>query len=91
MVVVRDEEARRSVFGFDRLFGTKGRTKTDLESEASGKEAAVERTCRIFCVAGSRAEEGLAVVYYAADPELTRDAMVRQGSFKSEEIELVGQ
>jgi hypothetical protein len=38
----------------------------------------------------SRAEENLAVVSYAADPALARGAMIRQGWFEPDEIELFG-
>ena len=62
-----------------------------FENEASGKETTIDRTRRLFYVTCSRAEESLAVVYYAADPVLAHDAMIRQGWFEAEEIELVGQ
>ena len=91
MVIVSDEEARGFMFAYDKLFGTKEKSKTDLENEASGKETTIDRTRRLFYVTCSRAEESLAVVYYAADPVLAHDAMIRQGWFEAEEIELVGQ
>jgi len=91
MVIVSDEEARGFMFAYDKLFGMKEMSKTDRENEASGKETTIDRTRRLFYVTCSRTEESLAVVYYAADPTLARDAMIRQGWFKAEEIELVGQ
>ncbi|AHI65739.1 UvrD-helicase domain-containing protein [Burkholderia thailandensis] len=91
MVIVSDEEARGFMFAYDKLFGAKGKSKADLENEATGKETAIDRTRRLFYVTCSRAEESLAVVYYAADPASSRDAMIRQGWFKSDEIELFGQ
>lgn len=39
--------------------------------------------------AGSCAEQSLAIVYYTADPTLTRDAMVRQKRLELGEIELI--
>jgi DNA helicase II / ATP-dependent DNA helicase PcrA len=91
MVVVSDEEARGFMFAYDKLFGTKGKSKTDLENETSGKETTIDRTRRLFYVTCSRAEESLAVVYYATDPALARDAMIKQGWFKPDEIELCRQ
>ena len=89
MVVVSDEEARGFMFGYDKLFGAKDKSKTDLDNEAAGKETTIDRTRRLFYVTCSRSEESLAVVYYAADPALARDAMIRQGWFEPDEIELV--
>lgn len=91
MVIVSDEEARGFMFAYDKLFGAKVKSKADLENEAVGKETTIDRTRRLFYVTCSRAEESLAVVYYAADPASSRDAMIRQGWFKSDEIELFGQ
>lgn len=90
MVVVSDEEARGFMFAYDKLFGTKEKSKTDLENEAAGKETTIDRTRRLFYVTCSRAEKSLAVVYYAADPGLASGAMVRQGWFAPDEIELFG-
>jgi len=89
MVVVSDEEARGFMFAYDKLFATKAKSKTDLDNEAAGKETTIDRTRRLFYVTCSRAERSLAVVYYAVDPTLARDAMVRQEWFEPDEIELI--
>lgn len=91
MVIVSDEEARGFMFAYDKLFGAKEKSKKDLENEAAGKETTIDRTRRLFYVTCSRAEESLAVVYYAADPALVRDAMISKGWFEPDEIELVEQ
>ncbi|MES9897702.1 MAG: UvrD-helicase domain-containing protein [Sedimenticola sp.] len=90
MVIVSDEEARGFMFAYDKLFGVKEKSKTDHENEAAGKETTIDRTRRLFYVTCSRAEESLAVVYYAADPALACDAMIGQGWFEPDEIELLG-
>jgi DNA helicase-2/ATP-dependent DNA helicase PcrA len=90
MVVVSDDEARGFMFAYDKLFGAKEKSKTDLDNEAAGKETTIDRTRRLFYVTCSRAEKSLAVVYYAADPVSARDGMIKQGWFRSDEIELVG-
>lgn len=90
MVVVSDDEARGFMFAYDKLFGAKEKSKTDLENEATGKETTIDRTRRLFYVTCSRAEESLAVVYYAANPALVRDASISKGWFEPDEIELVG-
>lgn len=91
MVIISDEEARGFMFGYDKLFGAKEKSKTDVENEAAGKETTIDRTRRLFYVTCSRAEESLAVVYYAVDLVLARTAMIRQGWFERDEIELFGQ
>jgi DNA helicase-2/ATP-dependent DNA helicase PcrA len=88
MVIVSDDEARGFMFAYDKLFGAKEKSKTDRENEAAGKETSIDRTRRLFYVTCSRAEKSLAVVYYATEPELARDAMIRQGWFAPEEIEV---
>ncbi|RKT45491.1 UvrD-helicase domain-containing protein [Thiocapsa rosea] len=90
MVIASDEEARGFMFAYDKLFGVKDKSKTDLENEAAGKETSIDRTRRLFYVTCSRAEESLAVVYYAADPALARDAMIQTCWFERDEIELLG-
>jgi len=89
MVIVSDEEARGFMFAYDKLFGIKKKSSTDVKNEALGKETTVDRTRRLFYVTCSRAEESLAVIYYAANPALAIDAIVRKGWFEPGEIELI--
>jgi DNA helicase-2/ATP-dependent DNA helicase PcrA len=91
MVIVNDEEARGFMFAYDKLFGVKEKSKTDRDNEVAGKETTIDRTRRLFYVTCSRAKESLAIVYYAADPATARDAMIRQGWFEPDEIELFEQ
>ena len=90
MVIVSDEEARGFMFNYDKLFGVKEQSNTDLDNEAAGKETTITRTRRLFYVICSRAKRSLAVVYYAADPAMAHQAVIRQGWFHPDEIELVG-
>jgi DNA helicase-2/ATP-dependent DNA helicase PcrA len=90
MVVISDEEARGFLFNYDKLFGAKGKSKTDLDNEAAGKETTIDRTRRLFYVTCSRAERSLAVVYYAENPLASRDAMLQQGWFTADEVEIIG-
>ena len=89
MVVVSDDEARGFMFAYDKLFAMKEKSKADIDNETAGKETSIDRTRRLFYVTCSRAEQSLAVVYYAADPTLARDAMIRQEWFEPGEIELM--
>lgn len=89
MVIVSDEEARGFMFAYDKLFGAKAKSETDLKNEAAGNETTIDRTRRLFYVTCSRAEDSLAVVYYTDVLELARAAMVKQGWFTNEEIEVI--
>jgi DNA helicase-2/ATP-dependent DNA helicase PcrA len=91
MVVVSDAEAGGFMFGYDKLFGAKEKSKTDFANQAAGKETTVDRTRRLFYVTCSRAQQSLAVVYYATDPALAHKALITQGWFESEEIVLFEQ
>ncbi|ORE86869.1 pathogenesis-like protein [Oceanococcus atlanticus] len=89
MVIVSDEEARGFMFSYDKLFGARGKSETDLRNEAAGKETSIDRTRRLFYVTCSRAERGLAVVYYTDAVEAARAVVAKQGWFSDEEIEII--
>jgi ATP-dependent DNA helicase UvrD/PcrA len=87
MVVISDEEARGFLFSYDKLIGTKEKSKTDQENEAVGNDTSVARTRRLFYVTCSRAEKSLAVVYYSDNPDVARAALIDRGWFGEDEIE----
>lgn len=89
LVVINDDEARGFLFAYDKFFGTKEKTKADLENEAAGRETGSDRTRRLFYVTCSRAEKSLAIVYYSPDPVLARDAILQYGWFHQSEVELI--
>lgn len=89
MVVINDDEARGFLFSYGKLLGLTSKTKTDLENESAGKETSIDRTRRLFYVTCSRAEESLAIVYYCANPESAKDALLRRGWFVPTEIEIL--
>lgn len=89
LVVINDDEARGFLFAYDKFFGTKEKSKTDLENEAAGRETGSDRTRRLFYVTCSRAEKSLAIVYYSPDPALAGDAIRQYGWFEQGEVELI--
>lgn len=89
MVVISDDEARGFLFSYDKLIGTKVKSKTDLENEAAGNDTSVARTRRLFYVTCSRAEESLAIVYYSNNPDAARAALLERGWFGDDEIEIL--
>jgi DNA helicase-2/ATP-dependent DNA helicase PcrA len=89
LVVINDDEARGFLFAYDKFFGTKEKSKADLENEAAGRETGSDRTRRLFYVTCSRAEKSLAIVYYSPDPALAQRAILQYGWFEQGEVELI--
>lgn len=89
LVVINDDEARGFLFAYDKFFGTKEKSKTDIENEAAGRETGTDRTRRLFYVTCSRAEKSLAIVYYSPDPARARDAVLQYGWFEHDEVALI--
>jgi DNA helicase-2/ATP-dependent DNA helicase PcrA len=54
MVVISDDEARGFLFSYDKLFGAKAKSSTDLKHESAGEETTIDRTRRLFYVTCSR-------------------------------------
>lgn len=89
MVIISDAEARGFLFSYGKLMGAKEKSKADLENEVAGKDTSIDRTRRLFYVTCSRAEESLAVIYYSDDPTAARAAVLEQGWFGEDEIEII--
>lgn len=85
-MIIDDTEAKGFSFGYEKLFGAKAKTKTDLENEREGKETGIDRTRRLLYVTCSRAEKSLAIVAYSENPQAVRDYVVRQGWFQADEV-----
>jgi DNA helicase-2/ATP-dependent DNA helicase PcrA len=89
MVLIDDEEARGFMFSYDKLFGVKGQTKTDLENERSGKETSIDRTRRLLYVTCSRCEQSLALVAYTSNAAGLHRMATTLNWFKESEVEYV--
>lgn len=86
MVIMDDEEARGFRFSFDKLFGAKAPTATDIKNVQAGKETSVDSTRRLFYVTCSRAQSSLALVAYSADPSSARAHVIANGWFTADEV-----
>lgn len=89
MVIVDDEESKGFMFSYDKLFGSKALSTTDLKNITEGKETGIDRTRRLFYVACSRAEETLAIIAYTDNPQGIQDNVIKYRWFKKEEIEIL--
>ena len=89
VVIMDDEEARGFMFSYDKLFGTKEPSASDLKNKAEGNDTGIDRTRRLFYVACSRAEESLAIIAYTDNPSLIKTNAIANGWFKETEIEVL--
>lgn len=89
MVIIDDEEARGFLFSYDKLFGAKGKSDSDIKNEAQGLETTIDRTSRLFYVTCSRAEQSLAIVAYTSDVQAVRSRVIGEGWFSEDEIEIL--
>ncbi|MEJ0047112.1 MAG: hypothetical protein WDN04_14115 [Rhodospirillales bacterium] len=76
------------LFSYEKLFGAKEKTKTDLANEREGKETTIDRTRRLFYVTCSRAKKSLALIAYSSDPHKVRNALVSTGWFDESEVQI---
>ena len=86
MVVLDDSDAKGFMFRYEKLFGAKEQTATDVKNEKDGKDRSIRRTARLFNVACTRAKESLAVVAYSENPEAVKSTAVSNGWFDESEI-----
>ena len=89
MVILDDTESRGSLFSYDKLFGAKMPTPTDLKNEKEGKDTSNRRTARLFYVACTRAMESLAVVVYSDNPALVKRTAQCNSWFSEKEIIMI--
>lgn len=86
MVIIDDSEAKGFLFSYDKLFGVKDLSETDLRNKKNGKETSIERTQRLLYVTCTRAKDSLAVVMYTNNPEGVKTETIRKGWFEENEI-----
>lgn len=86
MVILDDEEARGFLFSYEKLFGAKEPSETDIKNLREGKETSIDRTRRLFYVTCSRAEESLAIVAYTKEPEKVKNYVLSEGWFEKNEV-----
>ena len=89
LVLIDDSEAKGFMFSYDKLFGIKEKTKTDLDNEKEGKDTSEDRTRRLFYVTCSRAQKSLAILAYTDNTEMLRKNLLHKGWFDSSEIEII--
>jgi DNA helicase II / ATP-dependent DNA helicase PcrA len=86
MVITSDDEARGFLFSYDKLFGAKAKSASDLKNEGAGQETTIDRTRRLFYVTCSRAEKSLAIVAYSEHPEAVKQQVLKELWFDEAEV-----
>lgn len=89
MVIMDDIEAKGFLFSYEKLFGAKSKTTTDIKNEREGKDTGITRTTRLFYVACTRAEKSLAVIAYTENKDEVKRTVILNGWFSDKEIEFL--
>ena len=89
MIIMDDAEAKGFLFSYEKLFGAKAKTDTDIKNEREGKDTSIMRTTRLFYVACTRAQKSLAVVAYTENADAVRNTSILNGWFSDEEVVLL--
>ena len=77
------------MFSYDKLFGVKDLSETDIRHIEAGEESSIVRTKRLFYVTCTRAKSSLAVVMYTDEPEKVKATVIKKEWFDNEEIEML--
>lgn len=86
LVVLDDEEGRHRQYSYEKLFGLKKPSKSDLQNEADGKDTVCDRTRRLFYVCCSRATRDLAVVLYTPDVAKAHKHLRELALFEADDV-----
>ena len=89
MVIIDDNEAKGNSFSYEKLFGAKEKSETDLKNELEGKDTSVLRTSRLFYVACTRAKESLVIVAYTNNVDKVKETLLSRNWFFEDEIEII--
>lgn len=89
MVIIDDEEAKGFLFSYEKLFGAKEKSETDIKNELDGKDTSMLRTARLFYVACTRAEKSLAIIAYTENIDKVRNTLTANNWFYNNEIEII--
>lgn len=89
LAIIDDSHSGGFMFSFDKLFGAKEPSQTDMDNRTQGKETVIDRTRRLFYVICSRAVKSLAIVIYVNNPQVVKNEIIREKWFYENEIEVL--
>jgi DNA helicase-2/ATP-dependent DNA helicase PcrA len=85
-VIMDDESAGGFLFSYEKLFGARKPTSTDLDHERNGEDNSISRTKRLFYVTCTRAKETLALIAYTNNVDAVKRTVISNNWFSSDEI-----
>lgn len=86
VVIMDDEEAKGFLFSYEKLFGVKEKSDTDIKNEREGKDTSISRTKRLFYVACTRAQKSLAIIAYTDNVTAVKNTVIKNAWFYEDEI-----
>ena len=89
MVILDDKSSKGFLFSYEKLFGVKEKTATDIKNERERKDTSISRTNRLFYVACTRAMNSLAVLMYTENVEKVKKYALDNKWFREDEIEIL--
>ena len=89
MVILDDKSSKGFLFSYEKLFGVKEKSATDIKNERENKDTSITRTNRLFYVACTRAMNSLAVLAYTDDEQGVKKYLLDNEWFKEDEIEIL--
>ena len=89
MVVMDDKQAGAHQISYDKLFGAKSLSDTDLKHVENGKETTIDRSLRLLYVTCSRAKESLALVLWSEAPDEALKRILASGWFEAHEVQAI--
>lgn len=85
-VIIDDHSIKGNTFSYEKLFGVKDKSSTDIRNETEGKDTVLNKTNRLFYVACSRAIKSLVLVVYTANQQTVKEYFIRNKYARCEEI-----
>ena len=82
MVIMDDAQARGFLFSYEKLFGAKAQSDTDVKISVKERIPASRERARLFYVACTRAQKSLAVVAYTENLESVKDTPYQTVGFQ---------
>jgi DNA helicase-2/ATP-dependent DNA helicase PcrA len=89
MVIIDSQETKGFLFDYDKLFGVKPLSETDMKHIDDGTDNSINRTLRLFYVVCTRARHSLAILAYSTNPAIVKQTCERNGWFKENEITMM--
>lgn len=89
MVIIDSQDTKGFLFDYDKLFGVKPLSETDIKNMDEGLDNSIARTMRLFYVVCTRARHSLAILAYTTNPAIVKQTCEENGWFSEDEITIM--